>query len=50
MPLEEKMLSAEIAERYFDWAATAIPDEEILREALEESLNFWQNPSSAHSH
>lgn len=50
MPLEEKMLSAEIAERYFDWAATAIPDEEILREALEESLEFWQNPSSAHSH
>lgn len=47
MPLES--FSEEASERYFDWAATAIPDAEILREALEESLGLWQNPSSAHS-
>ena len=47
MPLES--FSKETSERYFDWAATAIPDAEILREALEESLELWQNPSSAHS-
>lgn len=47
MPVES--ISSENSERYFDWAATAIPDAEILREALEESLEFWQNPSSAHS-
>ncbi len=47
MPLEP--FSNEIFGRYFDWAATAIPDAEILRAALDESLKFWQNPSSAHS-
>lgn len=50
MPLESfSKESAEFSERYFDWAATAIPDAEILRETLEESLELWQNPSSAHS-
>lgn len=47
MPLDS--ISKEAAERYFDWAATAIPDAEILRETLEESRALWQNPSSAHS-
>lgn len=35
-------------EHYFDWAATASPDEKILREALEETLKNWGNPSSVH--
>ncbi len=35
-------------EHYFDWAATALPDEDILREALEESLKYGANPSSVH--
>lgn len=33
---------------YFDWAATSPADEDILREALEESLTNWGNPSSSH--
>ena len=45
MPLES--FSKETSERYFDWAATAIPDAEILREALDECLELWLNPSSA---
>ena len=49
MPLDTTPSPSESSERYFDWAATAIPDKEILRESLEESLSFWQNPSSAHS-
>lgn len=35
-------------EHYFDWAATSPADEDILREALEESLTNWGNPSSSH--
>ena len=35
-------------EHYFDWAATSPADEDILKEALEESLKFWGNPSSTH--
>lgn len=35
-------------EHYFDWAATSPADEDILREALEESLANWGNPSSSH--
>ena len=35
-------------EHYFDWAATSPTDEDILREALEESLKDWGNPSSSH--
>lgn len=35
-------------EHYFDWAATSPADEDILREALEESLTKWGNPSSSH--
>ena len=34
---------------YFDWAATAPVDGEILREALEKNLECWGNPSSIHS-
>ncbi len=35
-------------EHYFDWAATSPADEDILKEALEETLKFWGNPSSTH--
>lgn len=35
-------------EHYFDWAATSPADEDILKEALEESLTNWGNPSSSH--
>ncbi len=35
-------------EHYFDWAATSPADEDILKEALQESLKFWGNPSSTH--
>ena len=34
---------------YFDWAATAIPDQEILSAALAKSLEAWANPSSVHA-
>lgn len=33
---------------YFDWAATAKPDESILKAALETSLKKFANPSSTH--
>jgi cysteine desulfurase len=33
---------------YLDWAATAMPDESIYREALESSLEGWGNPSARH--
>ena len=36
-------------ELYFDWAATAIPDQDILEAALKESLDAWANPSSVHA-
>ena len=36
-------------EHYFDWAATSPADEDILKEALNESLECWGNPSSTHS-
>lgn len=36
-------------EHYFDWAATSPADEDILRESLEESIESWANPSSAHA-
>ena len=35
-------------EHYFDWAATSPADEDILKESLEETLEFWGNPSSTH--
>lgn len=35
-------------EHYFDWAATAPQDEEILKKALAESIEHWGNPSSIH--
>jgi len=37
-----------LKERYFDWAATALADEDILKEALEQSLAAGANPSSVH--
>jgi len=33
---------------YFDWAATAPQDSDILHEALDYSLEHWGNPSSIH--
>ena len=36
-------------EHYFDWAATSPADEDILKEALEETLKYWGNPSSTHT-
>lgn len=34
---------------YFDWAATAIPDTDIIEKALRFSLEHWGNPSSIHN-
>ena len=34
---------------YLDWAATALPDEAIYREALETALRFPGNPSAQHA-
>ncbi len=36
-------------EHYFDWAATSPADSEILKKALELSLEHWANPSSIHA-
>lgn len=33
---------------YFDWAATAPRDPEILKESTQIDLDFWANPSSQH--
>lgn len=35
--------------RYFDWAATGIPDSDILKESLDISIKSFGNPSSIHS-
>ena len=34
---------------YFDWAATSPCDAEILRSALETTIEKWGNPSSVHT-
>lgn len=34
--------------KYFDWAATSLPDEDLLKEALELSIEYSGNPSSVH--
>jgi len=34
---------------YLDWAGTAKPNKEAIREAMEESFEFFANPSSIHS-
>ena len=36
------------SEHYFDWAATAPCDAEILRESLETAIQYDGNPSSVH--
>ena len=36
------------AEHYFDWAATALCDEQILRDSLEIAIQYDGNPSSTH--
>ncbi|MBN2051457.1 MAG: cysteine desulfurase [Spirochaetales bacterium] len=33
---------------YLDWAATALPDEAIVREVSRTALDYWGNPSSKH--
>jgi cysteine desulfurase len=33
---------------YLDWAATSPPNQELLQQALQESLRLYGNPSSAH--
>ncbi|MDR1786715.1 MAG: cysteine desulfurase [Spirochaetaceae bacterium] len=35
-------------DRYFDWAATSPPEEDIIAEAAEIAGRFFANPSSAH--
>lgn len=35
--------------RYFDWAATSLPDSTLLSESLSQSLLFSGNPSSRHA-
>ncbi len=37
-----------LTNHYFDWAATSPADSDILREALDYSLEHWGNPSSIH--
>ena len=37
------------SEHYFDWAATAPCDEQILRDSLEVALRYGGNPSSTHT-
>ena len=34
---------------YFDWAATSPADEDIMKDALDVTLENWGNPSSAHA-
>ena len=34
---------------YLDWAGTAKPNKEVIREAVEESFELFANPSSIHS-
>ncbi len=36
-------------EHYFDWAATALQDSEILTDALKYAADHWGNPSSIHA-
>ena len=33
---------------YLDWAATALPQEEIITDALKKSFKYFANPSSKH--
>ena len=42
-------MTPEQKEHYFDWASTSPSDQEVLKEALEISLNAWGNPSSIHT-
>ena len=42
-------MTDEQKKRYFDWAATAPVDEDIISAALKETLPVWGNPSSGHS-
>ena len=42
-------MTDEQTEHYFDWAATSPCDAEILRNALETTIEKWGNPSSVHT-
>ena len=42
-------MTEEQKNHYFDWAATSPSDEEILKEAFQETIGLWGNPSSLHS-
>ena len=42
-------MTEEQKNHYFDWAATSPSDEQILKEAFDETINLWGNPSSLHS-
>ena len=33
---------------YLDWAATALPQEDIITESLKKSFKYFANPSSKH--
>lgn len=35
-------------DHYFDWAGTSPCDEDILTSSLQETMEFWGNPSSSH--
>lgn len=35
--------------RYFDWAASSIPDRKLIREGVELALEVYANPSAAHA-
>ena len=43
------IMTEEQKNHYFDWAATSPSDEQILKEAFDETINLWGNPSSLHS-
>ncbi|MGP1458134.1 MAG: cysteine desulfurase family protein [Treponema sp.] len=42
-------MTDEQKKRYFDWAAAAPVDEDIVSAAMKETLSLWGNPSSGHS-
>ena len=43
------IMTEEQKNHYFDWAATSPSDEQILKEAFDETIKLWGNPSSLHS-
>ncbi len=41
-------MTEEEIQHYFDWAATGVPDKDILEKDLSLSFSAWANPSSIH--